>query len=217
MGVLKNKYPLTKYEYGALAEKCTVSSFSKLSDEGVNFILREMKKDVTDAVFSYANFLRKETGYETGFFIGYFLRVILAYKLSPIEALFWIHLESYVLLLDGRVDSSKGRIVLEHFGIYPETNYIYFEKDDPRFYRVDFCLIYNNEDEQTFNRLLVELDSRAFHDRSEAERAKEKARENLLKKREYTIFRYTGKDVTNGIKRKGLIREVVSHVSGGKY
>ena len=66
-------------------------------------------------------------------------------------------------------------------------------------YRVDFQIIhyglFNKDGTQIINKILVECDSQAFHERTEKERRYEKARDRSLNKAGFTVFHYTGKEI----------------------
>ena len=60
-------------------------------------------------------------------------------------------------------------------------------------YRVDFLI--ECTDGQQPNRVIVELDGHAFHDKDKAQRAYEKGRDRFLVKEGYRVLHYTGSEV----------------------
>lgn len=81
-------------------------------------------------------------------------------------------------------------------------------------YRVDFlCTYYSVEGHM--KSVIVECDSKQFHDRTETDRTNEKKRERFMQSLGYHIFRFTGAEINkNPI---AVCKEILSHLVNTKY
>lgn len=117
---------------------------------------------------------------------------------SPIEQYLHVAVRTIAQVLcldDFACDSFDGQMWNTGFYVLPQ------HRIDQ--YRVDFLIGYktyplrnpSGEYIQTTKEVVVECDSQAFHERTEAERRYEKARDRHLQRNGYTVFRYTGKEI----------------------
>lgn len=127
---------------------------------------------------------------------------------SPIEMLMWIALNA--------VAKVNGLQFNE-----PETNQIMSGGVDfyPQFqigkYRVDFLVVsypYGKYDKTNTREVIVECDGTAFHERTEAERRREKARDRWLQRQGHKIFRYTGAEIIS--RSYEIATEILDYVEG---
>jgi len=81
-------------------------------------------------------------------------------------------------------------------------------------YRVDFHIKYHHYTGQTKS-LIVECDSQAFHERSEAERRYEKKRDRYFLQKDYKVFHFTGKEILDN--PHGIAHEVLTALVGHSY
>ena len=77
-------------------------------------------------------------------------------------------------------------------------------------FRADFLVWF--EKDGKLKTLLVECDSRQFHDRSEDERKKEKRRERYFVSSGYKLFRFTGSEIVRDPGK--CAAEIVSYLTG---
>lgn len=102
---------------------------------------------------------------------------------------------STIIKLDPRLKISEP--VETPSGTYIDGVFIRPQKRVDK-YRVDFLVSYDNPlwgGKTLSNKVLVECDSQEFHDRNEKERRYEKARDRVIQKKGYRIFRYTGREI----------------------
>lgn len=82
-------------------------------------------------------------------------------------------------------------------------------------YRADFLVVfhsYGNHEIHPTREVIVECDGTAFHERTEAERRHEKARDRFFQKKGYKVFRYTGSEI---LKRPyEIATEILNFVDG---
>ncbi|RQR87692.1 MULTISPECIES: endonuclease domain-containing protein [unclassified Burkholderia] len=82
-------------------------------------------------------------------------------------------------------------------------------------YRADFLVVfygYGARNADKTREVIVECDGTAFHERTEAERRHEKARDRFFQKKGYKVFRYTGSEI---LKRPyEIAAEILNFVDG---
>lgn len=114
---------------------------------------------------------------------------------SPIEQAFYIAIQAIKKMNDIPDFDEHQKDEFYGLGVYPQSKI--------GNYRVDFLLCYaskesriNPKKENTkMKQVIVECDSRQFHDRSEEERSYEKKRDRYLQKEGFKVFRFTGSDI----------------------
>ena len=114
---------------------------------------------------------------------------------SPIEQAFLIYLKSVIKI--NKLDNDKALNI----------------KITPQFiigkYRCDFKLSLMSFS-KIKSEIIIELDSKQFHDRTEQERSYEKERDRFIQKSGYKIFRYTGADVLKN--KKNITTEIIRYL-----
>jgi very-short-patch-repair endonuclease len=78
-------------------------------------------------------------------------------------------------------------------------------------YRADFVVFYRSSKAQV-SKIVVECDGTAFHERTEAERRREKARDRFMQKAGWTVFRYTGKEIMSDPYKVAV--EIIAQLTG---
>nr|WP_315249284.1 DUF559 domain-containing protein [uncultured Duganella sp.] len=79
-------------------------------------------------------------------------------------------------------------------------------------YRADFVVSYHRFQGED-SAVVVECDGTAFHERTEPERRREKARDRFMQKQGWKVFRYTGREIMDD--PYTIAAEILSHLVAG--
>jgi very-short-patch-repair endonuclease len=109
------------------------------------------------------------------------------YKQSPIEMLFQVAIQAVA-----RVNSMPFSEPLDTDAW--STGLVLSPQFQIGKYRADFMVAYYRFQGET-SRVVVECDGTAFHERTELERHREKARDRYMQKEGWKVFRYTGREI----------------------
>lgn len=115
---------------------------------------------------------------------------------SPIERILYIAIKAVCVFSFGRTENCIDIIPQQKIGKY----------------RCDFEINYHypNDCTDKYKSVLIECDSQKFHERTEAERRYEKARDRFLVTQGYTVLHFTGKEIIDESGR--VAKEIIEHL-----
>ena len=126
------------------------------------------------------------------------------HKQSPIEMILQVAIQTVARINEIRFseplsasDRTEGLMISPQFQIGK--------------YRADFVVFYQPSGGNPC-RVVVECDGTAFHERTELERRREKARDRFMQKAGWTVFRFTGTEIMAAPYK--VAAEIIDHVSG---
>jgi very-short-patch-repair endonuclease len=127
---------------------------------------------------------------------------------SPIEMMMWVALHTVAKVNGVQLNDVEGIDTMSGgVAFYPQYK---IGK-----YRVDFLVAshpYGPVDSVNTREVIVECDGTAFHERTEPERRREKARDRFLQRKGYRIFRYTGAEILS--RAYEIAAEIIDYVEG---
>jgi very-short-patch-repair endonuclease len=163
-----------------------------------------MKTDIPQNVLTFMDYCSKERSneYRERVQIDLWLTIQNFNISSPIEQLMYCAIDTVRDLnhLD-MAEPHNGKDGIMGIGIFPQNK---IGK-----YRCDFLVTYNSQNIN--NEVIVECDSQEFHERNEAERRYEKARDRFFVKQGYKVFHYTGSEIFK--ESLSLAREIISYLT----
>jgi very-short-patch-repair endonuclease len=127
------------------------------------------------------------------------------HKQSPIEMMLHVALQ-VVARLNGMPFSEPIDVEVWSTGLVLSPQYPVGK------YSADFMVSYFRY-QGVSSRVIVECDGTAFHERTEQERRREKARDRFMQKEGWKVFRYTGREIMDDSYK--VAAEILSHLIDG--